>query len=138
MNLQILNNSQAQQTWNEKKVIDQAKKKAKVIWDWLQLEAQGLEKVYQPLLVRFASNKLLSIINIPKQGVGFILRSAFSRIEKDDDLANIIQMNIIRYAKPLRFAWGVWNWNSKSTKGKRKKEMQTVCKYHESKIIHGQ
>jgi hypothetical protein len=113
------------------------KKKVEIEWDWLQLEAQGLEEVHWPLLVRFIFDKLLGIINIPKCGVGFILRSAFSRIEKDDDLAKIIQMNKVGYAKPFRLVWDVRNWNSKSTKGKREKEMQVVCKYHELEMIHG-
>jgi hypothetical protein len=90
MNAQILNNPQAWQTWNEKKAIDRTKKKAKVEWDQLQLEVQGLEKVRQPLLVKFTFNKLLGTINIPNWGVGFILRNVFSQIEKDDDLVENI------------------------------------------------
>jgi len=132
-----LNNSQAKQTRNDKKAVIWTKKKTKAEWDRLQLEAQGLEEVRQPLLVRFASDKLLSIINIPKWGVGFIPCSAFSRIEKDDDLADIIWMGKVGYVKPLRLAWDAWNWNSKSTKGKREKEMQVMCKYHESDMKHG-
>jgi hypothetical protein len=47
-------------------------------------------------------------------------------------------MSIVGYAKPFKLAWDARNWNSESTKGKRKKEMQAVCKYHESEKIHGQ
>jgi hypothetical protein len=54
----------------------------------------------------------------------------------DDDLAKIMWANKIIYAKPFRLAWDVHNCDSKSTKSKRKKEMQTMCKYHESKMIH--
>ncbi len=85
-----MNNPQARQTQNENKVIDRVKKKVKNEWDRLQHEAQGLEKVFQPLLVKFTSNKLLSIISILKWSVGFIPRSAFSQIEKDDDLVENI------------------------------------------------
>jgi hypothetical protein len=46
-------------------------------------------------------------------------------------------MNKVDYAKPLRLAWDAQNWNSKSTKNKKKKKMQVVCKYYESKMIHG-
>jgi hypothetical protein len=54
------------------------RKKLKVEWDRFQLEIQGLEEVHQPLLVKFTFDKLLNVINIPKWGVGFILRNAFS------------------------------------------------------------
>jgi len=68
----------------------QRKKEAKNEWDQFQLEAQGLEQVRQPLLVKFTSNKLLGIINIPKWNVGFIPCNVFSQIEKDDDLVENI------------------------------------------------
>jgi hypothetical protein len=58
-------------------------------------------------LSNFTFDKLLGVINIPKWGVGFIPHNAFSRIEKDDDLVEIIQMGKVGYAKPLRLAWDV-------------------------------
>jgi hypothetical protein len=48
-------------------------------------------------------------------------RSAFSWIEKDDELAKIMWTNKIDYAKPFRLTWDVQNCDSKSTKSKRKK-----------------
>jgi hypothetical protein len=50
--------------------------------------------------------------------------SAFSWIEKDDDLAKIIWANKIGYAKPLGLTWDVQNCDSKSTKGKKKKKKE--------------
>jgi hypothetical protein len=83
-------------------------------------------------------DKFLGIMSIPKWSVGFILYNALSWIEKDDDLAEIIWMSKVGYANPFKLAWDAWNWNLESTKGKREKEMQAMCKYHESKMIHGQ
>jgi len=37
-------------------------------------------------------------------GGGVYPSDHFSRIEKDDDLAKTIQVNIVGYAKPLTFA----------------------------------
>jgi hypothetical protein len=99
------------------------KKKTKNEWDRFQLEAQGFEQVHQPLLVKFTTNKLLRIIYIPKWNVGFIFYNVFSQIEKDDDLVENIWMNMVGYAKPLRFVWDARNWNSESTNSKKKKEM---------------
>jgi iron only hydrogenase large subunit-like protein len=81
MNALILNNPQARQTQNEKKAIDQAKKKVKAKWDRLQLEAQGFEEVHQHLLVKFAFDKLLNVINILKWGVGFVLIMPFHELK---------------------------------------------------------
>jgi hypothetical protein len=64
----------------------------------------------------------------PMWGVGFIPHNAFSWIEKDDHLDKTIQMSKVGYAKLFRLEWDAHNWNFKSTKGKKEKEMQTICK----------
>jgi hypothetical protein len=46
--------------------------------------------------------------------------NAFSWIEKDNDLAKIIWANKIDFAKPLKITWDVQNYDSKSTKGKKR------------------
>jgi len=73
--------------------------------------------VWQLLLMRFISCKLIGIIDILMWGVGFIPRNVFSWIEKDDDLAKTISisMNKVGYAKPLKLAWDAHNWNLEST-----------------------
>jgi hypothetical protein len=48
------------------------RKKAKLEWDELQAQAQQMEQVKRPLLVRLTSEILLGIIGIPTWGVGFI------------------------------------------------------------------
>jgi hypothetical protein len=70
MNAQILNNPHARQKRNEKKVLDRMKKKAELEWDELQAQAQQMEQVKRPLLVRLASEILLGIIGIPTWGWG--------------------------------------------------------------------
>jgi hypothetical protein len=70
-------------------------------------------------------------------GMECIPHSAFSQIEKDDDLIEMIRVSKFGYAKPFRLAWNAYNKNSKSTKGKKEKEMQVMCKYYELKMIHG-
>jgi hypothetical protein len=113
------------------------KKKAELKWDELQAQAQQMEQVKRPLLVCLASKILLGIFGIPAWGVGFIPQSAWARLEKDENLVEIIWANIVVYAKPLKLAWGAWNWTLESNKRNRVKEMDAISKYHDSEIIHG-
>jgi hypothetical protein len=64
---------------------------------------------------------------------GFNPHNVFSRIEKDDDLIEVIWVNKFVYEKPFKVAWDVWNWRSKSNKGNQEKNMQMICN-----MIHGQ
>jgi hypothetical protein len=109
MNARILNNPHARQRRNEKKVFYRVKKKAKLEWDEFQAQAQQMEQVKRPLLVRLASEILLGIIGILARGVGFIPQSAWARLEKDENLVETIWASRIAYAKPLKLAWGTWN-----------------------------
>jgi hypothetical protein len=113
------------------------KKKVELEWDELQAQAQHMEQVKQPLLVRLTSEILLGIIGIPTWGLGFIPQSAWARLEKDENLVETIRASRIAYAKPLKLAWGAWNWTLESNKRNRIKEMDAISKYHDSKIIHG-
>jgi hypothetical protein len=70
MNARILSNLHARQKQNEKKALDRVKKKAELEWDELQAQAQQMEKIKRPLLVRLASEILLGIIGIPTLGGG--------------------------------------------------------------------
>jgi hypothetical protein len=91
MNARILSNPYARQKWNEKKVPNRVKKKTKLEWDELQAQAQQMEHVKQPLLVRLAFEILLGIIGILAWGVGFIPQSAWAHLEKYKNLAETIQ-----------------------------------------------
>ncbi len=137
MNVRILNNLHARQKWNEKKALDRVKKKAKLEWDEFRAQAQQMEQVKRPLLVRLTFKILLGIIAIPAWGVGFIPQNACARLEKDKNLVETIWASRIAYAKPLKLAWGTRNWTLESNKRNRIKEMDAISKYHNSKIIHG-
>jgi hypothetical protein len=79
----------------------------------------------------------LGIIGIPTWGVGFIPQNAWARFEKDENLVETIQASRVAYAKPLKVAWGAWNWTLESNKRIQVKEMDVISKYHYSEIIHG-
>jgi hypothetical protein len=104
MNARILNNPHARQKWNENKVLNKVKKRAKLEWDELETQTQQMEQVKRPLLVCLASEILLGIIGIPAWGVGFIPKSAWVHLEKDENLVEKIQANKVAYAKPLKIA----------------------------------
>jgi hypothetical protein len=86
MNAQILSNPHARQKRHKNKALNTVKKKIELEWDELQAQAQQMEQVKRPLLVRLASEILLGIIGIPTWGVGFIPQSAWARLEKDENL----------------------------------------------------
>jgi hypothetical protein len=110
MNVHILNNSHARQKQNKKKALDRMKKKVELEWDELQTQAQQMEQVKQPLLVRLTSKMLLSIIGISTWGVGFIPHSAWAHLDKDEILVETIRANKVTFAKPMKVAWGIQNW----------------------------
>jgi hypothetical protein len=101
---------------NEKKALDRVKKKAELEWDELQAQMQQMEQVKWPLLVHLTFKILLGIIGILAWGVGFIPQSAWAQFEKDENLVEAIWASRVAYAKPLKVAWGVWNWTLESNK----------------------
>ncbi len=66
------------------------KNEAELEWDELQAQAQQMEQVKQPLLVRLTSEILLGIVGIPIWGAGFIPQSAWAHFEKDENLVETI------------------------------------------------
>ncbi len=90
MNIGILSNPHVKQKQNEKKALDIVKKKAKLEWDGLQAQAQQMEQIKWPLLVRLASDILLGIIGIPAWGARFIPQSAWVCLEKHKNLVETI------------------------------------------------
>jgi hypothetical protein len=69
-------------------------------------------------------------------GVGFIPQSAWTWLEKDENLVEAIWTSGIACAKPLKITWGVHNWTSNSNKCNRTKKMEATSKYHDFEIIH--
>ncbi len=53
-------------------------------------------------MVKLASSKLLVLLGIPTWGVGSRLPNVMTKLEKDNDLVDLIQASKIFYTKGLR------------------------------------
>jgi hypothetical protein len=106
MNAQILSNPHIRQKWNEKKALNRVKKKVELKWDELQAQAQQMEQVKRPLLVRLTSEILLGIIGIPAWRVGFIPQRAWACLKKDENLVETIRASRVAYAKAFETCMG--------------------------------
>jgi hypothetical protein len=58
-------------------------------------------------------------------------------MEKDEDLQEMIRSTYFIYARRLKMAWDVKNWDKESSKTNRTKKLIDVLDFHESKMIHG-
>ncbi len=70
-------------------------------------------------------------------GMGSVARDATSRMEKDEDLQGMIRSTHCVYARQLKTAWDVKNWDRKSSKTSRTQQVANVLDFHESRMIHG-
>jgi len=70
-------------------------------------------------------------------GVGSVPQNATSRMEKDENLQEIIPSTCYVYAGRLKMAWDVKNWDQESKKASRTKQLTDVLYFHESKMVHG-
>ncbi len=70
-------------------------------------------------------------------GVGSVPRDATSRMENDEDLQRMIRFTRCVYARQLKIAWDVKNWDRESSKISRTKQLAEVLDFHESRMIHG-
>ncbi len=66
-----------------------------------------------------------------------MLRDATSRMEKDENLQGMIRSTCYVYARQLKTAWDVKNWDRESSKTSRTKQLANVLDFHESRMIHG-
>jgi len=64
-------------------------------------------------------------------------QNATSRMEKDENLQEMIQSTHSAYAKRLKMAWDVENWDQESSKTSRTQELTNVLDFHKSRMIHG-
>jgi len=62
-------------------------------------------------LVKLASKQLLQMLGLNAWGVGSVARDAISRMEKDEDLQGMIRSTCCVYARQLKMAWDVKNWD---------------------------
>jgi len=58
-------------------------------------------------------------------------------MEKDEDLQKMIQFTHYVYARQLKMACEVKNWDRKSNKTSWTKQFIDVLDFHEFKMIHG-
>jgi len=88
-------------------------------------------------LVKLASEQLLKVLGFNAWGVGSVARDVTSRMEKDEDLQGMIRSTRCVYARQLKTAWDVKNWDRESSKRSRIKQLADVLDFHESRMIHG-
>ncbi len=69
--------------------------------------------------------------------MGSVFRDVTSRMEKDEDLQEMIWSTPSAYAWQLKMAWDVKNWDRKSIRINQTQEIIDVLDFHESKMIHG-
>ncbi len=60
-----------------------------------------------------------------------------SRMEKDEDLQEMIPSTHCVYARRLKMAWHVKNWDRKSSKVSWIEQLTYVLDFHEFRMIHG-
>jgi hypothetical protein len=137
MNARILGNAMVVQRRIDQKVASRARVKAKREWNHLVTLAKQCPPLPKPPLVRFASEQLLKVLGLNAWGVGSVARNAIVRMEKDDDLQGMIQSTRCAYARQLKTAWDVKNWERESNKTSRTKQWSDVLNFHESRMIHG-
>jgi hypothetical protein len=88
-------------------------------------------------LVKLASEQLLKVLGLNAWGLGIVPRDATSRMENDEDLQGMIRSTCCVYARQLKTAWDVKNWDRKSNKTSQTKQLADVLDFHESRMIHG-
>jgi hypothetical protein len=68
--------------------------------------------------------------------MGNMPRNETSWMEKDKDLQEIIETTYFAYARQLKMAWDVKNWDRKSIKMNHIEKSIIVLDFHESKMIY--
>ncbi len=69
--------------------------------------------------------------------MGNVSQNATSQIEKDEDLQEIIRSTHCVYARRLKMAWDVKNWDQESSKATWIEQLTYVLYFHESRMVHG-
>jgi len=92
MNALVLSNPLARFCHNKQKAIARAKRRAFLKWDKLQVHLQYTPKLLKPALVRLMSNHILRLLSIIAWGVGAMPLNVKAKLERDEDLALMIQV----------------------------------------------
>ncbi len=137
MNACILGNPMVVQRRNDQKVARHAHAKAQREWNHLVAIAKQCPPFPKPALVKLPSLQLLKVLGLNAWGVGSVPRDATSRMKKDEDLQGMIRSTRFVYARQLKMAWDVKNWDRESNKTSRTKQLADVLDFDESRMIHG-
>jgi hypothetical protein len=121
MNVCMLGNAMAVQRRNDQKVASHARAKVERKWNHLVAITKQCPPLPKPALVKLASEQLLKVLGLNAWGVGSVPRYATSRMEKDEDLQGMIRFTRCVYARQLKTAWDVKNWDRESSKTSRTK-----------------
>jgi hypothetical protein len=70
-----------------------------------------MSTIHEPALVKLASKQLLEVLGFNVWGVGSVPWNTRSRMEKDEDLQEIFQSTHCVYARRLKMARDVKNWD---------------------------
>jgi hypothetical protein len=111
MNARILGNAMVVQRRNDQKVATCARAKAQRKWKNLVVVAKQCPPFPKSALVKLTSEQLLKVFGLNAWGVGSVSRNAASRMEKDEDLHGMIRFTRCVYARQLKMAWDVKNWD---------------------------
>ncbi len=125
------------QRWNDQKVASRARAKTQRKWNHLVAIAKQCPPFPKPALVKLTSLQLLKVLGLNAWGVNSVFRDATSRMEKDEDLQMIIRSTRYVYARQLKMAWDVKNWDRKFNKTSQTKQLADVLNFDESRMIHG-
>ncbi len=66
-----------------------------------------------------------------------LLQDAASRMEKDEDLKEMIWSTCCVYARWLKMAWDVKNCDRESSKISQTEQLTNVLEFHEIRMIYG-
>ncbi len=128
MNTYILGNAMAVQRWNDQKVAHNTHAKAQRKCNKLVIIVEQCPPLPKPTLVKLISKQMLQVLGCNVWGMGNVLRNATSRMEKDENLQEMIRTTRFTYAWWLKMAWDVKNWDRKSIKASWTEELTNVLK----------
>jgi hypothetical protein len=99
---QVLNDPLFKFQQSGQKAIVRTKACATHKWGSLENYALQIKLTSKSTLVKLASSKLLAFLGIPTWGVGSKLPNVMTKLEKDNDIVDLIQASKVFYAKGLR------------------------------------
>jgi hypothetical protein len=98
MNVRILGDAMGVQRWNDQKVVNRICAKVQREWDKLVIVTKQCPLLPKPILVKLTSKQLLQMLGLNVWGVENVFRNATSRMEKDENLQEMIRSTHFAYA----------------------------------------